>query len=393
MKQISSLLFILMLSIIGFQKTEAQTVPVQDGDIYTLKVGDVELKVDASFGARITSLKLGDKETFIQGKGMTGSTLWTSPQSEWNWPTLPTTDLNAYTGSIEGNKMRFESGEEKGIAGKKFKFIKTIWANENNNSISINYEMVNTGTSSLKNALWSVTRVQPSGLTFWAVGDKDPWGSTLTNHIEKAENYYWLPFAKSNGKGMKFFTDIAGPSWFGHVTNDNILFIISGEEVASSDFAPGEAEMEYWVDSSVGYVELENQSKYTTLAAGDTLLYHVTWHINQLPQDIAIETGSTALLDFAKQVVATEVNTEVPELPMVNVQIYPNPVTDRLTVKLNSDKINAAQLNIYDMTGRIMLSTAVINRTQVDVSMLKNGAYFYSLVTDQQEQKGKLIKR
>ncbi|MFA9392218.1 MAG: T9SS type A sorting domain-containing protein [Prolixibacteraceae bacterium] len=393
MKQISTLLFIISFSILCIQNTEAQVTPVQNGDIFTLSVGDVELAVDASFGARITSFKLGDKETLIQGRDMTGSTLWTSPQSEWNWPTLPTTDLNAYTGSIEGNKMTFMSGEETGIKSKKFKFIKTIWANEIDSSISINYAMVNTGTSSLKNALWSVTRVQPEGLTFWAVGDKKPWGSTLTNHIEELENYYWLEFAKSNGTGMKFFSDIAGPSWFGHVTGDGHLFLISGKAVASTEFATGEAEMEYWVDGSVGYVELENQSKYVTLAAGDTLHYNVVWHIRRVPADIAIEAGNTALIDFAKKVVATEEQTAVHEVQLTSAKVYPNPANQQLTVEINTDKFTSARFNIHDMTGRILLSKEVSNRTQIDISMLRNGAYFYSIVSDQYEQKGKLIKK
>ena len=176
MKQVFIYLSLILFLFFTTHSTIAQVVPVQNGSVYSLSVGDVELQVDASVGARIISLKLKGTEYIKQGTNLTqmGSTLWTSPQSAWNWPPLSTTDSKTYTANIEGNKMIFESGIESGISGKKFKFIKTFWANENNNSISIRYSLVNTGTSSISTSLWEITRVEGDGLTFWKTGDEVP---------------------------------------------------------------------------------------------------------------------------------------------------------------------------------------------------------------------------
>ncbi|MBO4786361.1 MAG: hypothetical protein J5510_04770, partial [Prevotella sp.] len=60
----------------------------QTPSTYVLTTGNVSMTIDAEHGARITSLKYGDKEVISQLRWPEsfGSTFWTSPQKEWNWP-------------------------------------------------------------------------------------------------------------------------------------------------------------------------------------------------------------------------------------------------------------------------------------------------------------------
>lgn len=371
---------------------------MQNGSVYSLSVGDVELQVDASVGARIISLKLKGTEYIKQGTNLTqmGSTLWTSPQSAWNWPPLSTTDSKTYTANIEGNKMIFESGIESGISGKKFKFIKTFWANENNNSISIRYSLVNTGTSSISTSLWEITRVEGDGLTFWKTGDEVPWTSgswtpTLVNGIEEESNFYWMQFSTSYGNSNKFFSGIGETGWFAHAFSDDVVFIRSFEDVTSDDYAPGEGEFEYYTGGT--YIELENQGKYTTVPAGDTLNYDVTWHLEELPGDITAEVGSTNLIDFVQHVVDSETATNVNNLEISGVKVFPNPVNNVLAVEIQSGKANNAVFNLSDMSGRLVLTKEFNRSANIDVSNLHNGVYLYEIISDNKTSVGKLVKQ
>ena len=398
MKQLFTFLNLFLLTFLIIQSTCAQVIPVSNGNKYSISVGDVELVVDASIGARITSFKLHDTEYIKQGSNLTqmGSTLWTSPQSAWNWPPLSTTDSKAYTASIEGNKMIFESGIESGISGKKFKFIKTFWANENNNSISVRYSLVNTGTSGISVSLWEITRVGPDGLTFWKTGDKAPWTSgswspTLVNKVWEESGYYWMQFDIANGNSNKFFSGIGETGWFAHAFSDDVVLIKSFEDVSTSEYAPGEGEFEYYTGGT--YIELENQGKYTTVPAGDTLNYDVTWHLQELPENTTAEIGSTDLIDFVQQVVDSEIATNVNSIEIPGINIYPNPVEDFLTVDLQNDRGNSSIFNLSDMAGRLVFAKEFNDNMRIDVSNLRKGVYFYNIVSNNKTTVGKVVKQ
>ena len=67
--------------------------------LYTLKCGERTMTVDAAHGGKILSLKYGDTEVLSQSRfpESFGSTFWTSPQKEWNWPPVAEFDKQAYT--------------------------------------------------------------------------------------------------------------------------------------------------------------------------------------------------------------------------------------------------------------------------------------------------------
>ena len=64
---------------------------------YELSVGDLSMVVDAAHGGKVLSFKHKDKEVISQSRWPEsfGSTFWTSPQKEWNWPPVPEYDKNA----------------------------------------------------------------------------------------------------------------------------------------------------------------------------------------------------------------------------------------------------------------------------------------------------------
>ncbi|MCF8357848.1 MAG: T9SS type A sorting domain-containing protein [Prolixibacteraceae bacterium] len=391
MKFISLFIGFLFVCLAGVVNSRAQVTPQQDGNIYSITAGDLYFAVDASNGARIVSVKRGDKELLLQTSNMRGSTLWTSPQSEWNWPPLSTTDSETYSATIEGNRMIFESDDESGISGRKFRFRKTFWANESDQSITIQYTLINVGTTDFTNALWSVTRVLAEGITFWMTGEKDPWGSTLVDHIDEMGDYSWIEYRESNGIAMKFFTDIGSAAWFAHTTPDNYMFVKSFEEdVPVSEFAPGEGELEYWVDGS--YVELENQSTYKTLAPGDEFHYYVTWHLVELPESVTNEKGDESLIAYAQELVDNEAPVNSIREIKNRTRIFPNPVNDAFKVEMDGT-YNNARIVLYDLLGNVVTDTEIRSGQIVTVNHLKEGLYFYRLKFADGEQYGKLIKQ
>ena len=68
------------------------TTLAQDNDgKYTLQNGERTMVIDAAKGGKILSLKYGEREVISQLRWPEafGSTFWTSPQKEWNWPPVP----------------------------------------------------------------------------------------------------------------------------------------------------------------------------------------------------------------------------------------------------------------------------------------------------------------
>jgi len=72
-----------------------------------------------------------------------------------------------------------------------------------------------------------------------------------------------------------------------------------------------------------------------------------------------------------------------------NVQIYPNPANDFLTISLNSDKITEAQL--YDVYGKLLFTSSFHTQTQLDLSNFIDGIYFLSLKNNEVQALEKVI--
>jgi hypothetical protein len=76
------------------------------------------------------------------------------------------------------------------------------------------------------------------------------------------------------------------------------------------------------------------------------------------------------------------------EVKKIEFSIYPNPVTDILTLKTQEKILN---VTIYDASGKII--NAPLNNGQINVSMLPNGVYILKAVTDKAAYQQKLIKK
>jgi hypothetical protein len=66
----------------------------------------------------------------------------------------------------------------------------------------------------------------------------------------------------------------------------------------------------------------------------------------------------------------------------IQMLLYPNPVTDILTVSLSGREITNADIEITDLSGRIVMKEKTQkDRTEINVSLLKQGFYVLKVTT------------
>jgi hypothetical protein len=69
--------------------------------------------------------------------------------------------------------------------------------------------------------------------------------------------------------------------------------------------------------------------------------------------------------------------------------IYPNPNTGNFTIETNS--FDKKLLQIFDVTGKMVLSQSINGKTDIDVSNLINGVYFIQVKTDENISTQKIL--
>jgi glucose/arabinose dehydrogenase len=260
----------------------------QQGSLFTLTHEDTQLTVDASFGARIVSYQINGTELLHTAGDLSGSTFWTSPQADWDWPPVTAHDSDAYTTDLVGSVLTLTGTSANGI-----QISKVISPIANSDQIQIEYRMTNTSAESLDVAPWEVTRVSTAGINLFPKGDNFTGSSTLTPTQEG--EMVW--FDHNGEDGQKLYRD-GSEQWIAHVSN-NVAFVKTySTDIATTDFAFNEAEIEIY--ASADYVELEQQGGIDTLAPGQTRAWSVNWQLDTLPSAVSATVGSPSLVDFVR---------------------------------------------------------------------------------------------
>ncbi len=95
---------------------------------------------------------------------------------------------------------------------------------------------------------------------------------------------------------------------------------------------------------------------------------------NVTTADVASDNGVVHVIDG----VLTPTATSVKEVQQVAFKIYPNPATDMINIESEGNN-TIEEAIIYDMSGRIILQTAITNNNMIDVSEIERGAYILGL--------------
>ncbi|MBO7140793.1 MAG: hypothetical protein J6W19_09520 [Prevotella sp.] len=240
----------------------------------TLSVGDVKMIVDPEKGGKVLSLKYKEQEVISQSRWPEsfGSTFWTSPQKEWNWPPVPEFDKQAYQvvkNDAQHLVLTSPVSERLGFSvGKDFTTDAAAGA------FVVTYSIKNEGQEARRVAPWEITRVtNGDGVIFFAPTDSI-WPAGLMN-FETVEGAAWYVTDEAP-QNRKVNAD--GHGWLAYCA-DGLLLVKQFQDLQSGQPAPGEAEVQVYVNRGKTYIELESQGAYTLLQPGESLRWTVRWYL------------------------------------------------------------------------------------------------------------------
>ena len=277
----------------------AQTVQGSVDEGFTIKAGNVTMTVSAKEGGKIMSYKYDDKEMLSQLRmqNQYGSTFWTSPQKEWNWPPVTEFDRGAYTAqdlADTPNQLVLTSQVARKLP---FQIVKQYNPGPKGKYITVAYTIINKGDTERKVAPWEISRVvaDESGLIFFDAPVESITPAGLIPFKGEA-GASWYNF-ETGGQNRKINAD--GKGWLAYAAN-GLLMIKKFDDLTTSQPAPDEAEIQVYVNQGKTYIELESQGEYKTLAPGESLTWTVDWYLIPL-KDEAVP--SKKLLDLVRKTI------------------------------------------------------------------------------------------
>ena len=289
------------LLIVGAGCGNERTQTFEEAGDFGIDTGKVSLTVDPR-GARITDVHLAGGANLLSGPSADpsnfGSTFWTSPQSLWGWPPPAAFDSSAYTATRASASVEFVGPTDTTFG---VSLTKRFSPGGTGSRIDAAYE-VTAQTRAMSVAPWEITRVPPGGLTFYPTGTGAPMagGGFALPPTEDAAGCTWIQDAAA-GTDQKLLADGAG-GWLAHVAGDTVL-VKKFNDIPPGMAAPGEAEIEVFVQGQGAYVEVEEQGAYQAVAQGKSLTWNVTWIVARLPTGMSATLGSADLVAFVQQLV------------------------------------------------------------------------------------------
>jgi hypothetical protein len=276
-------------------------VPTVQGSIYTFTFADTVFSVDVAKAGRVASFSLGGKNVLTVPKSREdnnwGSTFWCSPQSDWNWPPPAEMDPNPYVARVEGATLVLAGAT---IPALGLAVTKRFSVDAVRGMVSIDYGIVNRGKEQRSVAPWEISRVAAGGLTFFPMGEGQPWkGFQELLPLTLIDGVAWLPSTAAPASAdQKAFAD-GSEGWIAHVAGD-LLLVKSFPPIRAGEAAPGEAEIELYTDPQRTYVEVENQGAYQGLAPGASQSWPVRWFLRRLPAGTRVAPGNQPLLGLVR---------------------------------------------------------------------------------------------
>jgi len=295
----SNIIICFILSTFCFGFTDTAGIETLPEDI-CLVAGDNALTI-ARAGGRIISFTHNGKEILTQKNEHEnyGSTLWTDPQSNWNWPPYEALDQLNYEGGMMGDSLCLTSRKDEKSG---FQIKKIVKADSLCDCFHITYIIRNGSGESKSVGPWEVTRMPAKGISFFMRGEAARLPeSTLDGVIEK-EGVVWFSLNDAPLKGGQKLFSTARGGWLAHIYQ-GLLFVKQFEDISPRQLAPQQGEIEIYANEDKAYIELENHGIYRLLQPGESLHYSVTWHLLKLPDDVRAETGNSRLIEMVQKTI------------------------------------------------------------------------------------------
>ncbi|MEM1357497.1 MAG: DUF4380 domain-containing protein [Bacteroidota bacterium] len=244
----------------------------------TLTNESLSLTVEPAIGGRIASLKLAGQEVLNTKRDSQnvqwGSTVWTSPQSDWKWPPIAAFDAKAFTvEELRENVLLLVSERDSATLLRMRKCISL----GSDNEVGLTYWLTNEGNSTVKVAVWENTRLPYAGrIEFRADSIRF---TQETNPITYRDSIATIHFDDRHSGRTKVFTDLVTDS----VTyfNAGLAFTKYTTITHLVHTAPKQAPLEIYYDPEAGFMEFELQGEYKLLAPGESVSLRVKWKVKE----------------------------------------------------------------------------------------------------------------
>ena len=269
---------ILMAVAMGGLTALAQ-MPQQQGEQdasgrHSLTCGHVKMEIDAAKGGKILSLKYDDREMLSQLRWPEafGSTFWTSPQKEWNWPPVKEFDKNPYTVTQDGGTLKMTSEVSERL---KCRVGKTFTTDEKDGAIVVTYTITNEGSEPRKVAPWEITRVEnEGGVIFFDAPVDGIWPAGLMDFKAR----YGLAWYQTDERNENRKVNADGKGWLAYCSR-GLLLVKRFDDLTPEQPAPDEAEVQVYVNRGKAHIELESQGAYQLLQPKESLSGTVRWYL------------------------------------------------------------------------------------------------------------------
>jgi hypothetical protein len=273
---------------------ETLTEAVDQSGTYVLAFGDTYFAAVPA-GGKIVEFRRGTGTNLLTGNEFDatnfGSTLWTSPQVDWDWPPPTELDSDPYTVVVDeaAATITMTSGVATSV-GPQVSVQKVFAADLCGGAIDITYTVTNEAASAASFGPWAVTRTKAGGLGFFA-GTRRGYDADVLPATEMG-GVIWFDHAAQSSPMDKMFADGSG----GYVawTDGTDLLVQSFADVAVSAQAPEHGEVEVY--DGENYVEYEIQGTYGSVAAAGSVSLQVRWMVRPFPDGATRTTGDAALV-------------------------------------------------------------------------------------------------
>lgn len=273
----------------------------KNGENFRLELGALALEVDANDGGRIVEFSLDGRNALVtraESGAAYGSSFWPSPQSDWNWPPPAEIDRDPWRADFTASGLELSSGTNAALG---LSVSQRIRLEPSPPSAVIEYTLHNQGSSARRVAPWQNSRVRPGGLTFYPSNDATLPQSGLT-FVSKNGAAFFQHDAASMKRNQKSFGD-GLEGFLAHVDRE-LLFVKVFPDVPPNGAAPGEAEIEIYVDGAGKFVEVEQQGAYVEIPPGGTSSWSVRWQLERVPKEL-VSAGNPELLARARKLAAS----------------------------------------------------------------------------------------
>ena len=253
-----------------------------------ITVGDVIMTINPQKGGKILSLKYKDQEVISQSPRPEafGSTFWTSPQKEWNWPPVSEFDKQPYTVEERDGRLIMTSEPS---ARLKYRVRKEFSTDVKDKAIVVTYSIINESDEVRQVAPWEITRVPNDGGIIFFDAPVDGITPADLMAFTEANGAVWYKTDEANAN-RKINAD--GKGWLAFF-NNGLLLLKKFEDLEPSQPAPDEAEIQVYVNRGKTYIELESQGAYTELQPGERLSWTVHWQL--VPCDLDAKPSAELL--------------------------------------------------------------------------------------------------